>query len=92
MLKVMIESLAAEIIQHVKAAQMAGRHNVSDAPPPYQPPSSDWYAAPPPAYSANPAGYGGWVPPTHVFPNMVKPKKSSLISQYHIVNLCKVTR
>merc|ERR550534_2556292 len=37
----------------LKAAQMAGRHNVSDAPPPYQPPSSDWYAAPPPpAYSA----------------------------------------
>ena len=71
----------------LKAAQMAGRHNVSDAPPPYQPPSSDWYAAPPPAYSANPAGYGGWVPPTHVFPNMVKPKKSSLISQYHVVNL-----
>ena len=29
------------------------------------------YAAPPPAYSANPAGYGGWVPPTHVFPDMV---------------------
>jgi len=54
----------------LKAAQMAGRHNVSDAPPPYQPPSSDWYAAPPPAYSANPAGYGGWVPPTHVFPDM----------------------
>ena len=26
----------------IKAAQMAGRHNVSDAPPPYQPPSSDW--------------------------------------------------
>ena len=25
--------------------------------------------APPPAYSANPAGYGGWVPPTHVFPD-----------------------
>merc|ERR1711997_844699 len=39
----------------LKAAQMAGRHSVSDAPPPYQPPSSDWYAAPPPAYSANPA-------------------------------------
>ena len=30
------------------------------------------YAAPPPAYSANPAGYGGWVPPTHVFPDMVR--------------------
>jgi len=56
----------------LKAAQMAGRHygGVHDAPPPYTPPNSDWYAAPPPAYSANPAGYGGWVPPTHVFPDM----------------------
>jgi len=56
----------------LKAAQMAGRHygGVNDAPPPYTPPSSDWYAAPPPAYSANPAGYSGWVPPTHVFPDM----------------------
>jgi len=55
----------------LKAAQMAGRHQGGmDAPPPYTPPSSDWYAAPPPAYSANPAGYGGWVPPTHVFPDM----------------------
>merc|ERR1712179_371553 len=23
---------------------------------------------PPPTYSANPVGYGGWVPPTRVFP------------------------
>ena len=38
-------------------------------PPPYTPPTSGWYAAPPPAYSANPAGYGGWVPPTNVFPD-----------------------
>ena len=32
----------------LKAAQMAGRHygGVNDAPPPYTPPSSDWYAAP----------------------------------------------
>jgi len=56
----------------LKAAQMAGRNynaNMNDAPPPYTPPTSGWYAAPPPAYSANPAGYGGWVPPTHVFPD-----------------------
>ena len=43
----------------------------NDMPPPYTPPTSGWYAAPPPAYSANPAGYGGWVPPTHVFPDQV---------------------
>ena len=38
-------------------------------PPPYQPPSSDWYAAPPPAYAAAANGYYGWVPPTHAFPD-----------------------
>jgi len=54
----------------LKAAQMASRNvTVHDAPPPYTPPTSAWYAAPPPAYSANPAGYQGWVPPTHVFPD-----------------------
>ena len=37
------------------------------APPPYTAPSGPWYAAPPPAYSANPNGYMGWVPPTNVF-------------------------
>lgn len=37
-------------------------------PPPYTPPDSAWYAAPPPAYSADPNGYGGWIPPTNVFP------------------------
>jgi hypothetical protein len=63
----------------LKAAQMAGRHygGPADAPPPYTPPSSDWYAAPPPAYTANPAGYGGWVPPTHVFPDMVRSARCS---------------
>ena len=54
----------------LKATQMASRnYNGNDLPPPYTPPTSGWYAAPPPAYSANPAGYGGWVPPTHVFPD-----------------------
>merc|ERR1712113_139397 len=53
----------------LKAATMASRNYQGDLPPPYTPPTSGWYAAPPPAYSANPAGYGGWVPPTHVFPD-----------------------
>jgi hypothetical protein len=46
---------------------LASRNYVQDAPPPYTPPSGPWYAAPPPAYSANPQGYGGWIPPTNVF-------------------------
>jgi len=41
-----------------------------DAPPPYSPPMGPWYAAPPPAYAPSPAGYYGWVPPTHVFPDV----------------------
>ena len=42
----------------LKAAQMASRNFVGgDTPPPYTPPTSGWYMAPPPAYSANPAGY-----------------------------------
>jgi len=53
----------------LKAATLASRNYQGDLPPPYTPPTSGWYAAPPPAYSANPAGYGGWVPPTHVFPD-----------------------
>ena len=58
----------------LKAATLASRNyqgHQGDLPPPYTPPTSGWYAAPPPAYSANPAGYGGWVPPTHVFPDQV---------------------
>jgi hypothetical protein len=57
----------------LKAAQMASRNYVQDAPPPYTPPTGNWYAAPPPAYSANPAGYQGWVPPTNVFPDQPQP-------------------
>ena len=45
----------------LKAATLASRNYQGDLPPPYTPPTSGWYAAPPPAYSANPAGYGGWV-------------------------------
>ncbi|KAL7302800.1 hypothetical protein TKK_0004839 [Trichogramma kaykai] len=54
------------------AAQLASRHgpmDANDSPPPYQPPPTNWYAAPPPAYQAAPTGYYGWVPPTNAFPN-----------------------
>ncbi|KOC60056.1 WW domain-binding protein 2 [Habropoda laboriosa] len=55
----------------LRAAAMAQRNGpANDAPPPYQPPMSNWYAAPPPAYQAAPTGYYGWVPPTNVFPDM----------------------
>ncbi|KAK0163648.1 hypothetical protein PV327_007310 [Microctonus hyperodae] len=55
----------------LRAASLASRNGPAfDAPPPYQPPTSDWYAAPPPAYQAAPQGYYGWVPPTNVFPDV----------------------
>jgi len=57
----------------LKAAQMASRHFSGDAPPPYTAPSGPWYAAPPPAYTPNPQGYMGWVPPTNVFPEQPPP-------------------
>jgi len=57
----------------LKAAQMASRNYVQDAPPPYTPPSGNWYAAPPPAYAGPAEGYGGWVPPTNVFPEQPPP-------------------
>jgi len=58
----------------LKAAQMASRNYVQDAPPPYVASQfGAWYAAPPPAYTANPNGYGGWVPPTNVFPDQPPP-------------------
>ncbi|XP_012274445.1 WW domain-binding protein 2 isoform X2 [Orussus abietinus] len=55
----------------LRAASMAQRNGGTgfDAPPPYQPPTSNWYAAPPPAYQAAPTGYYGWMPPTDVFPD-----------------------
>eukprot|EP00096_Caligus_rogercresseyi_P002656 TRINITY_DN1487_c0_g1_i1.p1 TRINITY_DN1487_c0_g1~~TRINITY_DN1487_c0_g1_i1.p1 ORF type:complete len:266 (-),score=98.59 TRINITY_DN1487_c0_g1_i1:257-1054(-) len=52
----------------LQAAQMASNNYGQHAPPPYTPPGSAWYAAPPPAYRADPRGYQGWVPPTNVFP------------------------
>ena len=62
----------------LKAAQMASRNYVQDAPPPYTAPSGSWYAAPPPAYTASPDGYGGWVPPTNVFPDQ-PPRKAAAV-------------
>ncbi|XP_059622809.1 WW domain-binding protein 2 [Phlebotomus argentipes] len=53
----------------LRAVQMARRHYHHDAPPPYEAPSDDWYAAPPPAYRPNPTGYYGWVPQAAAFPN-----------------------
>uniref|UniRef100_A0A0V0G319 Putative ww domain binding protein wbp-2 n=1 Tax=Triatoma dimidiata TaxID=72491 RepID=A0A0V0G319_TRIDM len=51
----------------IKAADMASR-NGPNSPPPYSPPAGPWYQAPPPAYTATPTGYYGWVPPIHAFP------------------------
>ena len=56
---------------------IASRNYVQDAPPPYTPPSGNWYAAPPPAYAGPAEGYGGWVPPTNVFPEQ-PPRKFAL--------------
>ncbi|XP_055694461.1 WW domain-binding protein 2 [Lutzomyia longipalpis] len=53
----------------LRAVQMARRHYHHDAPPPYEAPTGDWYAAPPPAYTPNPTGYYGWVPQSAAFPN-----------------------
>ncbi|KAF5293595.1 hypothetical protein FQA39_LY03080 [Lamprigera yunnana] len=54
----------------LKAAHLATRNvNMQSAPPPYMPPETQWYAAPPPAYGPSPDGYYGWMPPTQVFPN-----------------------
>jgi hypothetical protein len=55
---------------------IASRNYVQDAPPPYTPPSGNWYAAPPPAYAGPAEGYGGWMPPTNVFPDQ-PPRKSA---------------
>lgn len=53
----------------LKAAHLATRGGGPDAPPPYVPPETQWYAAPPPAYAPPPQGYYGWVPPTNTFPD-----------------------
>lgn len=56
----------------LRAAQLAQSNGPDfvDQPPPYQPPTSNWYAAPPPAYQAAAGGYYGWVPPTQAFPDV----------------------
>ncbi|XP_068976533.1 WW domain-binding protein 2 isoform X1 [Bombus flavifrons] len=52
----------------LRAAAMAQRNGpANDAPPPYQPPTSNWYAAPPPAYQATQTGYYGWLPQNDAF-------------------------
>ncbi|XP_073998400.1 WW domain binding protein 2 isoform X2 [Rhodnius prolixus] len=51
----------------IKAADLATR-NGPTSPPPHSPPGGNWYQAPPPAYTATPTGYYGWVPPVHAFP------------------------
>ncbi|XP_032664656.1 WW domain-binding protein 2 isoform X2 [Odontomachus brunneus] len=54
-----------------RAAIMAQRNGpMNDAPPPYTPPTSDWYPAQPAAYQPPPTGYYGWMPPTNVFPDV----------------------
>ncbi len=66
----------------------ASRNYVHDAPPPYTPPSGAWYLAPPPAYSADPNGYGGWVPPTNVFPEQPPRKQSKNVKNSQTLNPC----
>jgi hypothetical protein len=53
----------------LKAAYLATRGMNNDAPPPYVPPDTQWYAAPPPAYAPPPEGYYGWAPPRNNFPD-----------------------
>ncbi|KAK1133322.1 hypothetical protein K0M31_011138 [Melipona bicolor] len=52
----------------LRAAAMAQRNGpANDAPPPYQPPTSNLYAAPPPAYQTTPTSYYGWLPRNDAF-------------------------
>ncbi|CAH0563425.1 unnamed protein product [Brassicogethes aeneus] len=62
----------------LKVAHLATRDDISgdiarggfrEAPPPYMPPQSQYYAAPPPAYAPPPQGYYGWTPPYQTFPD-----------------------
>uniref|UniRef100_A0A0K8TNK3 Vacuolar protein-sorting-associated protein 36 n=1 Tax=Tabanus bromius TaxID=304241 RepID=A0A0K8TNK3_TABBR len=57
----------------LRAAKMAQRNSNSDAPPPYTPPTGQWYEAPPPAYQPPPQGYYGWVPNVAAFPDQPPP-------------------
>lgn len=63
----------------LKAAFIAKKYGNNAQPPPYTPPTGDWYAAPPPAYTPNPSGYYGWVPNTQAFPNGPPPNSVFMI-------------
>lgn len=76
----------------LRAAHMAKSHSNNAPPPPYTPPTGPWHEAPPPAYSANPAGYYGWVPNTQAFPNGPPPNTvSQIIIILHMFFLNKHT-
>ncbi|XP_043486228.1 WW domain-binding protein 2 isoform X1 [Polistes fuscatus] len=54
----------------LRAAELAQRNGPDhDAPPPYTPPTTGWYAAPPVAYLAPGTRNYGWMPPGNVFPD-----------------------
>ncbi|CAH0563426.1 unnamed protein product [Brassicogethes aeneus] len=53
----------------LKVAHLVARGGFREAPPPYMPPQSQYYAAPPPAYAPPPQGYYGWTPPYQTFPD-----------------------
>jgi hypothetical protein len=81
----------------LKAAQMASRNFVGgDLPPPYTPPTSGWYMAPPPAYSANPAGYQVhtyciYTTPTSGWYMAPPPAYSANPAGYQVHNYCLYT-
>lgn len=52
-----------------KASEMTQQMSNHMPPPPYEPPSGNWYNVPPPAYTPNPTGYYGWLPNSQAFPN-----------------------
>lgn len=59
----------------LRAASMAKNNAGGYAPPPYEPPTGNWYQAPPPAYTPTANAYG-WLPHNPAFatgpdPNMV---------------------
>lgn len=60
-----------------RAAHMAKQNAHNAAPPPYTPPSGNWYEAPPPNYQP-PPNYYGWLP-TQVFPNGPAPNSVFMV-------------
>ena len=58
----------------LRVAAVASRNVVQDAPPPYSPPTEDWYAAAaPPPYSSLSPEHQAYIPPPHVFPEHPAP-------------------